>query len=87
MKLSQTSERLPKLLCKGLTTESDNDQEGLKTMNAIKKLLENKYVAWWKKPVIRVFTEPFYTLMDFAVFYQIVRKTLLFRAGMQALIV
>ena len=38
-------------------------------MNAIKKLLENKYVAWWKKPVIRVFTEPFYTLMDFAVFY------------------
>ena len=38
-------------------------------MNVIKKLLENKYVAWWKKPVIRVFTEPFYTFMDFAVFY------------------
>ena len=38
-------------------------------MSVIKKLLENKYVAWWKKPVIRVFTEPFYTFMDFAVFY------------------
>lgn len=38
-------------------------------MNAIKKLLENKYVAWWKKPVIRVFTEPFYTFADFAMFY------------------
>ena len=47
-------------------------------MSLIKKLLENKYIAWWKKPVIRVFTEPF---------YQMVRKILIFRAGMQALIV
>ena len=38
-------------------------------MSAIKKLLESKYVAWLKKSVIRVFTEPLYTFVDFAVFY------------------
>ena len=37
-------------------------------MNLIKKLLENKYVAWWKIFIISVFTRYDFTLADMIVF-------------------
>ena len=37
-------------------------------MNAIKKLLENKYVAWLKNFIIELFTKYDFTLADMIVF-------------------
>lgn len=37
-------------------------------MNAIKKVLENKYVAWLNKTVINLFTKYEFTLVDMIIF-------------------
>lgn len=37
-------------------------------MNAIKKVLENKYVAWLNKTIINLFTKYEFTLVDTVVF-------------------
>ena len=38
-------------------------------MTTIKKLLDNKYIAWLKKTAINLFGDRYYTLADFAMFY------------------
>lgn len=37
-------------------------------MNAINKLLENKYVAWLNKTIINLFTKYEFTLVDMIIF-------------------